>query len=1214
MSKVHINIELFLFLFISMVSCKQMEEDKTISTIETTLCGTIGLETKTQLVNEGEITSKVVWEKNDEIAVFIDDNRLPKRYTLVSGENTTKGVFSGNGVGKQYLSIYPYSAVKEAISGEEVMIEFPVEQKNGFSSFGSGANPMVAISHTTDLTFHNVCSLIKLSIRGRNVVNKIVFSANDEDVFVAGPAKIRLDQNGIPEVQMEEGGHNSVTLITDGLELNADTYTDFYLTLPPQKYVGGFTVTIYTPTGYMRKSIEHDFVLERSKIHSATPFNLHLDEGVNPSSYLRGLGTDGNPFLIESLADLLYMRQKVNREDIGMIEAEDGSLVTAMTAYYKLTSDIDLSSVCGESIGADWEPIGDAGANIYYVFGGVFDGNNHCITNLYINNTKDFQGLFGACTPYMLYPNGEKSGLIHQSKGVIKNLSVKGRVQANNYVALIASTAFGVENCKTYGTVKGKICAGIASAVPYYSLDSAHVQDCDNYADVEQIGENGSAAGIVYYWQGASSHVSNCRNYGNIKGEGGIGVFITNIDNCINYGKVRGVGRAYGIAAHAYSVVNCMNYGEIIGEGSYSSYFGIYSSGAGGLIGGGIVNFIKNCVNAGKVTAIDVSCGIYNGIYGDSSYEYCVVANCLNVGTLGLSDMGYPTGNENINSGCVSIGYYSSNVRLSNNYWLYDEERGIGNKEGVASMSPSVTNVVVENNKSLTAEQIKGIDDNLVLYVSQSGGAYTNLVKALNAWAYEHSIVDGVEYSGWTLSQENGYPTLTMQEAIMPEPDEVSPFLELETTSVNAAAEGEHFSINVSTNMAFEITTDDEWVLEVGREKTGFFQTSISFYAKPNPSSQERECNINIKTGTEEIYSVKVIQQPHPEWYISLDYSKDGVVKVLRTASKGNGIDIVLMGDGFSDRQIEDQTYASIMYSMERAFFAVEPYKSYQDLFNVYYVNVVSTTEGYEHAGQRLGTKFGEGTHIEGDDAMVLTYAKKAIDDERMDDAVIIVALNSNRYAGTCRMLAPDYGDSDWVPNYGGGTAIAYCSKEDAGEEFTGTVQHEAGGHGFAKLADEYYYEEYGSIPASEVQSAKVGERYGWYKNIDFTNNPSGIKWKSFLEDARYDNDGLGVFEGAMTYPFGVYRPTENSIMRSTNFGEFNAPSRYAIWYRIGKLAHGDEWSGTYEDFVTYDVVNRIATTGTKAVKTNMNLVERRFQPLAPPEVVNRSWREVVRQ
>ena len=39
--------------------------------------------------------------------------------------------------------------------------------------------------------------------------------------------------------------------------------------------------------------------------------------------------------------------------------------------------------------------------------------------------------------------------------------------------------------------------------------------------------------------------------------------------------------------------------------------------------------------------------------------------------------------------------------------------------------------------------------------------------------------------------------------------------------------------------------------------------------------------------------------------------------------------------------------------------------------------------------------------------------------------------------------------------------------------------------------------------------------------------------------------------------------------------GEFNAPSREAIYYRIHKLAYGDSWVYNFEDFAAYDAINR---------------------------------------
>lgn len=129
-------------------------------------------------------------------------------------------------------------------------------------------------------------------------------------------------------------------------------------------------------------------------------------------------------------------------------------------------------------------------------------------------------------------------------------------------------------------------------------------------------------------------------------------------------------------------------------------------------------------------------------------------------------------------------------------------------------------------------------------------------------------------------------------------------------------------------------------------------------------------------------------------------------------------------------------------------------------------------------------------------------------------------------------------------------------------------LYHEACGHSFAKLADEYAYEDMGTAPSDYVSQIKEQQtNWGWWKNVDFTSNPLETRWSHFINDTRYANEGLGAYEGGLTYWNGVWRPTENSIM-NTNTGGFNAPSREAIYYRIHKLAYGDSWEYGYEEFV----------------------------------------------
>ncbi|MBQ9723193.1 MAG: hypothetical protein IJV84_06710 [Bacteroidales bacterium] len=338
------------------------------------------------------------------------------------------------------------------------------------------------------------------------------------------------------------------------------------------------------------------------------------------------------------------------------------------------------------------------------------------------------------------------------------------------------------------------------------------------------------------------------------------------------------------------------------------------------------------------------------------------------------------------------------------------------------------------------------------------------------------------------------------------------------------------------------------------------------------------------------------------ELYESTDYTQDGVVTSLQTATKGSGIDIVLMGDAYSDRQIADGTYQEDMESIYNNLFTEEPYKSFKDHFNVHYVNVVSKNEGYGAYNETaLSGYFGDGTLVGGNDNAVFNYAQKAISAEQMDEALLIVAMNSDNYAGTCYMYYPTY----TTGTYGSGPSVAYFPRGGDATTFTQLLHHEACGHGFAKLADEYAYEDMGAVPSDYVSEIKSQQsNWGWWKNVDFTSDPTATRWNHFINDTRYANEGLGAYEGGLTYWTGVWRPTENSIMRY-NTGGFNAPSREAIYYRIHKLAYGDSWEYDYEDFVEWDARNR-TTAATRA----MVYKPANYKPTHPPVIVNKPWRD----
>ena len=333
--------------------------------------------------------------------------------------------------------------------------------------------------------------------------------------------------------------------------------------------------------------------------------------------------------------------------------------------------------------------------------------------------------------------------------------------------------------------------------------------------------------------------------------------------------------------------------------------------------------------------------------------------------------------------------------------------------------------------------------------------------------------------------------------------------------------------------------------------------------------------------------------------YQSTDYSQDGIVTTVQEATEGRGIDIVITGDAFSDRLIADGTFMKEVNRVVGAFFSREPYRSMRQYFNVYVVNAVSQTEVvHDETAFHTYWRGGNPNILGGDNWRVMEYARKAIPDERMDDAVIIVLMNLDMNAGTCHLFDCPGGD------YGRGVTVSYIPTYSQGSRFQDITVHEAGGHGFAKLADEYSTSQ-GAIPEDVVDSYRSAFAFGWWKNIDFTDDPSAVKWAPFIGNSHFASEEIGVYQGGVYYDWGVYRPTYYSLMFGG--GSFNAPSRQAIWYRINKLAWGEQWNGTFEDFVAFD-----KAPSSSSAAPRPNCVEKQEETrLAQPVIHPCSWREL---
>lgn len=314
-----------------------------------------------------------------------------------------------------------------------------------------------------------------------------------------------------------------------------------------------------------------------------------------------------------------------------------------------------------------------------------------------------------------------------------------------------------------------------------------------------------------------------------------------------------------------------------------------------------------------------------------------------------------------------------------------------------------------------------------------------------------------------------------------------------------------------------------------------------------------------------------------PNLYYSSDFTRDRTVFVKQVAIEGNGIDIVFMGDGFSDRLIADGTYDDAMDNVIDAIFSEEPFKSFKDLFNIYVVYAVSENEvigkntSFMSYDSRSSWAGAIGAY---DESKIWAYANLASEKGDFREVIPVVILNSTTSDGAVWTTTFHAGVNDYYldpvwDDYHGGQSIAYISGPFT-SDISYTAIHEMG-HAFGKLADEYV-SGYGAINQDVLDMWAPLCIYGMYKNIDFTGDPNSVKWNHFLNDDRYSGESLGCYEGAAQYDYGVWRSTDNSIMRNDANGHFNAPSREAIYYRINKLAYGKNWNYRFEDFVQWDL------------------------------------------
>ena len=211
--------------------------------------------TRTHLSESDNGKRHVLWDASDNVAVFYGYDK-PSKFTVKSGENTTYAEFSTRKIEKgnaidHYVGLYPYDADATITYATEynyttytVTTTFPAEQSYQENSYGVGAAPMMAVSTSnSSLSFKNMCTSVKINLKGTQKVSRIEIISLDEDKPIAGKYRYTLPQEYYDfedRIKIEPVAGEAVNKITldcgEGVQLNTETATGFIFTMPPREF------------------------------------------------------------------------------------------------------------------------------------------------------------------------------------------------------------------------------------------------------------------------------------------------------------------------------------------------------------------------------------------------------------------------------------------------------------------------------------------------------------------------------------------------------------------------------------------------------------------------------------------------------------------------------------------------------------------------------------------------------------------------------------------------------------------------------------------------------------------------------------------------------------------------------------------------------------------------------------------------------------------
>jgi hypothetical protein len=235
---------------VAAVSCnKEIQQDNLpVGEVVTFEASVDGAETRVAL--DGKVSK---WEKGDKITIH--NGTTGYMFSTTDEGATADFTYAGDDfTGEKFMAVSPAGTYTADVEAKTVTAAIPTYQPSRDGNFSVGAVPSVAYTETQSLSFRNAATLLKFTVKGKNVKGLIFYGNNGE--AVSGNIEVSLnDDNTIKSIAAKETTitENDVTetkLIT-WAKVWAQTENwcfnegvTYYLSVVPQKFEKGFAVDL----------------------------------------------------------------------------------------------------------------------------------------------------------------------------------------------------------------------------------------------------------------------------------------------------------------------------------------------------------------------------------------------------------------------------------------------------------------------------------------------------------------------------------------------------------------------------------------------------------------------------------------------------------------------------------------------------------------------------------------------------------------------------------------------------------------------------------------------------------------------------------------------------------------------------------------------------------------------------------------------------------